>query len=123
MHWICHGAPGTRLKALEKGRHITRGITIQNIQRIGIECIDTRIDMATGNWLFLESDNIHTVDLNYAEGMLPFVHPHGHGSHSRMAYMKIQQLPIVNIGKNVTIRHHEWCIRARIKKTQGPSRA
>ena len=75
----------------------------ERIERARIEHVDAGIDMAAGDRLFLEADDVESLDADDAEGVLPLMQPYCHGRHRRMAAVEIEQLAITDIGQHVTV--------------------
>ena len=73
VHWIDDGPRCAFLQPREQGRHVTRFPDVQGIEGGRIKHIDSRIDVAAADRLFLESDDVDAFAVNDSEWVLPFV--------------------------------------------------
>src|SRR5688572_17390655 len=82
--WLSHVQPGfvhgihdraccLLLKPAENGRHIAMLAGAQDVERGGLEGVDSGIDMAASDGLFFEAYDVHAPSANHTKRMLPLV--------------------------------------------------
>jgi hypothetical protein len=67
---------------------MSHGVSLlsQSVQGARVKRIDARVDMGACHGLFLETYNLDASGLDDPEGVLPFVHAHGHGGRRCMSW-------------------------------------
>jgi hypothetical protein len=98
VHRIDNCPRRTFLQAAEQGRHVALFSCNQNVERRGLQDIDSGIDVAASDRLFLKSYDINPFCAHDSKRVLPFVLPNRHRRRRLVAAMKIKNLRIMDIG-------------------------
>lgn len=125
MHGVGHGAFFPGLQALEQGGHVAGFVDPEQVEGFRGQDVDTGVDVAAGDGLFLETDNVHAPGLHDAEGMAPFMRPHRHRRRRFLAHVEIQQFAVVDVGQYIAIGDDEgrfWLLRHQTERAGGTER-
>ena len=88
-----------------------------------MERIDACIDTATADRLLFDSDDIDSIGLNHAKGVLPFMHAHRHGRSRLVQIVKVQQLTVLDVRNDIAIGHNKAVLGLGAEQAERTSRS